>query len=200
MAQEYPLPMDIRTEKILVQQVISGDSSEFETIVAAHSQRVIRLAWRLVGSRDDAEDIAQDAFLRLYRALPEFRGECSVGTWLYQTVSRLAIDFLRRERLRRKIFWFRRQDEDEDPVENIADPAASPRQRLLASERRQRLRRALHQLSPRQRAVFVLRHDEGMPLKEIAGLLGMEEGTAKVHLHRAVAKLGKELADLVEKR
>jgi RNA polymerase sigma-70 factor, ECF subfamily len=188
--------MDIRTEQIMVQQVVSGNTNEFGAIVDAHSPRVIRLAWRMVGSREDAEEIAQEAFLRLYRALPEMRGECTLSTWLYQAVSRLAIDFLRREQLRRKIFWFRNRDEAYDPVEQVADPAASPRELLLASERRKRLRSALQQLSPRQRAVFVLRHDEGVPLKEIAAILGMKEGTVKVHLHRAVATLGKELADL----
>jgi RNA polymerase sigma-70 factor, ECF subfamily len=199
MAQPYPLPMNKQTEQLLVQRIVQGHADDFEAIVATHSPRMVSLAWRLVGNRDDAEDLAQEAFLRLYRALPGLRGECTLATWLYQTVSRLAIDYLRREQLRRKIFWFRR-DEQDDLAERVADPAATPRDRLLESERRQRLRRALQTLSPRQRAVFVLRHDEGLPLKEIAVLLGLEEGTVKVHLHRAVKALGKELADLVEKK
>jgi RNA polymerase sigma-70 factor, ECF subfamily len=198
MAQPYSLPMDKQTEQILVQRIVQGDADEFGTIVAAHSQRMVSLAWRLTGNRDDAEDIAQEAFLRLYKALSGLRGECTLATWLYQTVSRLAIDYLRRDQLRRKIFWFR-QEEQDGPEERVADPAAGPRDRLLEAERRQRLRRALQTLSPRQRAIFVLRHDEGLPLKEIAALLGLEEGTVKVHLHRAVKALGKELADLVEK-
>jgi RNA polymerase sigma-70 factor, ECF subfamily len=199
MAQTYSLPMDRKTEQILVQRIVQGHADDFAPIVAAHSQRVVSLAWRLVGNRADAEDLAQEAFLRLYRALPGLRGECALATWLYQTVSRLAIDHLRREQLRRKIFWLR-PDEGNDLAEGVADPAGSPRDRLLDAERKQRLRRALQALSPRQRAVFVLRHDEGLPLKEIAGLLGLEEGTVKAHLHRAVTALGKKLADLVEKR
>lgn len=200
MAQPYSLPMDKETEQILVRHIVQGDAGGFGEIVAAHSQRVVGLAWRLVGNRADADDLAQEAFLRLYRALPGLRGECVLATWLYKTVSRLAIDYLRREKLRRKIFWFRPQDEEDDPVERIPDPAAGPRDRLLEGERRQRLRRALQTLSPRQRAVFVLRHEEGLPLKEIAGLLELEEGTVKAHLHRAVKALGKELADLVEEK
>lgn len=195
--QGYSLPMDARHEHILVQQVLAGNAAEFEKIVAAHAPKIIRLAYRLTGNRDEAEDLAQEAFLRLYRALPKFRGDSTLGTWLYRTVTRLAIDHLRREKLRRAVFFFSRENED-DPVDYAADPAASPRDQLLAAERRRRLRQALGQLSARQRAVFVLRHDEGLPLKEIAAMLGLSEGTVKIHLHRAVNLLRSQLQDLAE--
>ena len=190
--------MDSRHEKILVQQAAAGDVRAFDAIVALHSQRVIQLAWRLVGSREDAEDLAQEAFLRLHRSLADFRGDAALATWFYRTVSRLAIDFLRRERLRRRLFWFRQSDEETDPREQAVAPGASPAQELLAAEQRQRLRNALRHLSPRQRTIFVLRNDEGLALKEIAGLLGLEEGTVKIHLHRAVARLTAELNDIRE--
>lgn len=189
--------MDARHEHILVQQVLAGHAAEFEKIVAAHAPKIIRLAYRLTGNHDEAEDLAQEAFLRLYRALPKFRGDSTLGTWLYRTVTRLAIDHLRREKLRRAVFFFSREGED-DPVDYAADPAASPRDELLAAERRHRLRQALGQLSARQRAVFVLRHDEGLPLKEIAAMLGLSEGTVKIHLHRAVNLLRSQLQDLAE--
>lgn len=191
--------MDRRNEMILVQQAAAGDTRAFDDIVALHSQRVIQLAWRLVGNRADAEDLAQEAFIRLHRTLPDFRGEAGLATWFYRTVSRLAIDFLRRERLRRKFFWFRRHEDEEDPRELVASTSPSPAQQLLAAEKMQQLQRALQQLSPRQRTVFVLRNDEGLPLKEIAEMLGLEEGTVKIHLHRAVKKLAGELAEIMEK-
>ena len=191
--------MDNRNEMILVQQAAAGDDRAFNEIVALNSQRVIQLAWRLVGNQADAEDLAQEAFVRLHRSLHDFRGEAGLATWLYRTVSRLAIDFLRRERLRRKLFWFSRQEDEEDPRDLVAATVPSPVQQLLAAERRQQLQRALRQLSPRQRTVFVLRNDEGLPLKEIAEMLGLEEGTVKIHLHRAVKKLTDELAKVMEK-
>lgn len=191
--------MDNRNEMILVQQAAAGDDRAFNEIVALNSQRVIQLAWRLVGNQADAEDLAQEAFVRLHRSLHDFRGEAGLATWLYRTVSRLAIDFLRRERLRRKLFWFSRQEDEEDPRDLVASTVPSPAQQLLAAERRQQLQRALRQLSPRQRTVFVLRNDEGLPLKEIAEMLGLEEGTVKIHLHRAVKKLTDELAKVMEK-
>jgi RNA polymerase sigma-70 factor, ECF subfamily len=189
--------METRTEYIIMEQVRDGDTAGFEKIVAAYAPRIIRLAQRLVGNREEAEDIAQEAFLRLYRGLADFRGESSLGTWLYRTVSRLAIDFLRRENLRRRIFFFRPDNNDCDLLEGVADPALSPNERLLLGEKLRRLQKALDRLSPRQRAVFVLRHKEGLPIREIAALLGLGEGTVKVHLHRAVGLLRQELADLV---
>lgn len=196
LLQEYLLSMDSRNEMILVQQAAAGDARAFDEIVALHSQRIIQLAWRLVGNREDAEDLAQEAFLRFHRSLADFRGEASLATWFYRTVTRLAIDYLRREKVRRKLFWFRQHEEMPDLAGQAVATDASPAQQLLAAEQRQRLRRALQKLSPRQRAVFVLRNDEGMPLKEIAALLDLKEGTVKIHLHRAVASLTVELAEI----
>ena len=193
--RDYARRMDGQTEKILLEQIREGNAESFESLVRLLSPRALRLAIRLTGNRAEAEEIAQEAFLRFYTGIHSFRGESSVGTWLYQTVTRLAIDHLRRERLRRRIFFFRRDEESEDPAEIIADPAPSPADRVLAEETRQRLSRALGKLPPRQRAVFVLRHQEELTLKEIADLLGLEEGTVKAHLHRAVVRLRKELTD-----
>jgi RNA polymerase sigma-70 factor (ECF subfamily) len=188
--------MDVANEKILLAQIRDGNDNAFEALVNAHSARIIGLAWKLVGNRADAEDIAQEAFLRLYRGIASLRGDSTVATWLYRTVTNLAIDHLRRQKLKRKIFFFRQGDEEQDPLELVADPAASPAARYQAGEAGRQLARALEQLSARQRLVFTLRHHEEMPLKEIAALLKIEEGTVKAHLHRAVLVLRKELKDL----
>ncbi len=188
--------MDAGAEKILLAQFRDGDDASFEALVTAHSAKIIGLAWRLVGNREDAEDLAQEAFIRLYRNIANFRGDSTVSTWLYRTVTRLAIDHLRRQKLKRKVFFFRHNSEEHDPLELAVDPAASPGERYLAREAGRQLARALEKLSARQRMVFTLRHHEGMPLKEIATVLELEEGTVKVHLHRAVRILRKELKDL----
>jgi RNA polymerase sigma-70 factor (ECF subfamily) len=192
----YALKMDEVSEKIILAQIREGNDVNFETLVTAHSSRIIGLAWRMVGNRDDAEDIAQEAFIRLYRDVANFRGDSTVSTWLYRTVSRLAIDHLRRQKLRQKIFFFRNNNEEQDPLELVADPAATPGERYLAGEAGRQLAKAMEKLSARQRAVFTLRHQEEMPLKEIAAMLELEEGTIKAHLHRAVRVLRKELKDL----
>ena len=192
--------MDEYAEKILLDQIREGNDRGFESLVQAHSSRTLSLAYRLVGDREEAEDIAQEAFLRLHRALPTFRGDSKISTWLYRTVTRLAIDHLRKEKRRRQFFFFRTDDDEDgfDPVETAAAPDPSPRDYLLAQEAQGRLNRVLKKLSPRQRAVFILRHQEELPLKEIAHMLELEEGTVKAHLHRAVTILRRELRDLHE--
>jgi len=195
-----PVKVGDRCEQILLEQLRAGYPGAFEQLVEAQAARLINLAYRLVGNRAEAEEIAQEGFLRLHRSLDGFRGDCSLSSYLYRIVSRLAIDHLRREKLRRKLFFFRRHEDDVDPLEVAADPGASPRDELQAKETGRRLLAALDGLSARQRAVFVLRHQEGLPLKEIAAMLNLEEGTVKAHLHRAVRALRAELEDLQEDR
>jgi RNA polymerase sigma-70 factor (ECF subfamily) len=190
--------MDSVQETQLLERIRAGDEAGFAILMRQQAPKVVGLATRLLGDRQAAEDLAQEAFLRLHRALPGFRGESSIGTWLYRTTTRLAIDHLRRERLRRRLFFFRASDDDPDPLDTVSDPRSDPGRDLHAREAMQRLRRGLKKLSARQRTVFVLRHHEGLPLQEIAGLLGLETGTVKVHLHRAVTALRAELADVYE--
>ena len=194
----YPRKMDRAEEQLLIEKVRAGDQAGFEALMRQHAARIVGLATRLLGDRGEAEDLAQEAFLRLHRALPDFRGESSIGTWLYRTTTRLAIDHLRRERLKRKLFFLRKSDDEPDPLELAVDPRSNPGRDLQTRQAMARLRQALEKLSARQRAVFVLRHHEGLPLQEIASLLGLETGTVKAHLHRAVTTLRAELADVYE--
>ena len=194
----YSRRMDNTQELLLLERIRAGDEAGFETLMRQHASKVVGLATRLLGDRSEAEDLAQEAFLRLHRALPGFRGESSIATWLYRTTTRLAIDHLRRERLKRKLFFFRQHDDDPDPLETVGDPRSNPSRDLQTRQAMQRLRQGLNKLSARQRAVFVLRHHEGLPLQEIADLLGLETGTVKAHLHRAVTALRLELADVYE--
>ena len=178
------------TEAILLEQARSGQEQAFAQLVDSHSEKMVGLAWRLTGQSDVAEEIAQEAFLRLYRSLHSFRGDSRVGTWLYRTVTRLAIDHLRHEKIKRRIFFLRSTESDQaDPVDLAADPGASPLEMLQAKETATRMHRVLQQLPARQKAIFVLRHQDGLPLKEIAELLGVELGTVKAHLHRATSRL-----------
>lgn len=201
--QELPMEevaVGDRCEQILLEQLRAGQPGAFERLVESQAARLINLAYRLVGNRAEAEEIAQEGFLRLHRSLARFRGDCSLSSYLYRIVSRLAIDHLRRERLRRKLFFFRRHEEEFDPLEIAPDPGLSPCDQLQAKESGQRLLNALDELSARQRAVFVLRHQEGLALKEVAAVLKLEEGTVKAHLHRAVRALRVALEDLQEDR
>jgi RNA polymerase sigma-70 factor (ECF subfamily) len=194
----YPRQMVNIDEKTLLERIRKGDESGFEEIVREHTGKLVGLAWRLVGTREDAEELAQEAFLRLHRSLPDFRGDSLIGTWLYRTTTRLAIDFLRRERIKRKVFFFRQDNDSPDPVELASDSRQTPGEIFQTQEAMRSLRKNLQNLSSRQQVVFMLRHYEGLPLKEIAEHLGLQTGTVKAHLHRAVRQLRLDLADYRE--
>ena len=194
----YPQLMVNSEEQALLERIRNGDESGFELLVKEHTGKVLALAWRLVGNREEAEDLAQEAFLRLHRSLPKFRGESRISTWLYRTTTRLAIDYLRRERIKRKLFFFRQDNSAPDPVDLAIDPRNNPGRTYQSQEAMQALRKSMEKLSSRQQVVFTLRHYEGLPLKEIAEHLGLEIGTVKAHLHRAVTQLRQDLTDYRE--
>ena len=188
--------MDVREETILLDQARAGCEQSFESLVKQHSEKMIRLALRMVNNRSDAEDIVQEAFLRLYRSLSSFRGDSRISTWLYRIVSRLCIDHLRREKIKRKLFFFSRPSDTYDPIEQTASSEATQDDQAIAREQLGHVLTALNRLSPRQRAVLTLRHQEELPLNEIAEILGLSVGSIKVHLHRAVKTLRSVLAEM----
>lgn len=194
----YPQNMLKEDEAAILERIRQGDESGFELLVKEHTGKIVGLAWKLTGNRDDAEDLAQEAFLRLHRSLHSFRGDSRIGTWLYRTTTRLAIDHLRRERIKRKLFFFRQDNEAPDPVELASDQRHNPGQTYQVNEAMQRLRNSLSQMSTRQQVIFTLRHYEGLALKEIAEHLDLEIGTVKSHLHRAVNQLRNDLAGFKE--
>jgi RNA polymerase sigma-70 factor (ECF subfamily) len=157
----------------------------FAAFVARHRAKAVGMAWRLVGGdAGAAEDVAQDAFVRAWRALPRFRGEASLETWFYRILVRRAADYRRWSGVRRR--WA--SDADPDGAPSLDVPGDPGLQRRIAA--------ALDTLSARQRECFVLVHLEGLTLAETAEVLRKPLGTVKSHLHRALAKLRGELADL----
>ena len=160
----------------------------FADLVAGHRDRAVRLAWRLLGGDDAAaEDVAQDAFCRAWRGLSRFRGEASLATWLYRIVVRQAANHRRWRSLRER--WMTSDPADpEDPrPQPTGDPAL-----------RRRIACALDRLSRGRREAFVLVHLEGFTVRECSEVVGKPEGTVKSHLHRALAKLRRDLGDLRE--
>jgi RNA polymerase sigma-70 factor (ECF subfamily) len=122
----YPRKLFNLEELAILERIQKGDESAFGELVKEHTGKVVGLAWRLVGNGEDAEDLVQESFLRLHRSLPEFRGESRISTWLYRTTTRLSIDYLKRERIKRKVFFFRLDNDPSDPVEVASDPLQNP--------------------------------------------------------------------------
>lgn len=165
--------------------------NRFDEIVRHHQRQVYRVIFLLVKDNDAADTLTQECFLRAYKKRADFRGECSIGTWLL----RIAVNLARDHRKSRRLAFWRRtvrlEDEDAEitPSLYLASPHPSPEQVLLAREMLKRVWSATAALSQQQRTIFLLRFAEEMSLAEIAQVLDLETGTVKAHLFRAITKV-----------
>jgi RNA polymerase sigma-70 factor (ECF subfamily) len=163
-------------------------NSRFRALVEEHAPMVFRTLLRLLGTREGLDDLAQDCFLRLYRALPAFRGEALVSTYLYRIVVNVAQDELRR-RHREERPLTSLADEAEDWGDRLRHPGRNAEELLLEREFTEGVERALGQLTAIQRTVLVLYHQEERTYEQIAAVLAMPIGTVRTHLHRGRALL-----------
>lgn len=187
-------------ESALIRAAQQGDQHAFEQLVQAYDQSVLRLALNLLRSAEDASDIYQEAFLRVYRNLHTFRFDCSFHTWLYRIVTNLCVDHLRKRKVRREEPPL--VETAEGPVDRIeAVPecgiAGDPQRKLLSQQLNARIRIVLAELTPRERVVFEMRHFEGMRLRAIGEVLGTSEEAAKNCLFRATQKMRAALGDFI---
>lgn len=187
-------------EADLIRAAQRGDQSAFESLVQAHDQGVLRLACNLLRSEQDAFDIYQETFLRVYRNLHTFRFDCSFRTWLYRIVTNLCLDHLRKRKVRKEeSTTLSTSDGEVDrasvlPEEN---PHGDPQRNLMSQELRGRIERVLEDLTPRERMVFEMRHYHGMRLRAIGESLGTTEEAAKNCLFRATQKMRTALGDFL---
>ena len=188
------------TEADLIREAQAGSRTAFDTLVRQYDQAVLRLALHLTGSEQDAEDIHQEAFLKAYRYLGNFRFECSFYTWIYRIVTNLCLDLLRRRKSRREdqAVMLDSSGEEIDLLTNVTDQRASanPDRELNRKILAERIREALDKLTPRERMVFELKHYQGLKLRTIGEILNTTEETAKNTLFRATRKLRTILAEL----
>jgi RNA polymerase sigma-70 factor, ECF subfamily len=186
------------TETELIREAQKGSRTAFEALVRQYDQQVLRLALRLTGSEQDAQDIHQEAFLKAYRYLPNFRFECSFYTWIYRIVTNLCLDHLRRRKSRREeqSVVVDSSGGEMDLLGNISDERAmaNPDRELERKLLGERIQEALGQLTPRERMVFELKHYQGLRLRTIGEMLNTTEETAKNTLFRATKKLRATLA------
>lgn len=162
----------------LLRRLQAGEAEAFEELVRAHQHRVFGVALRMLGNAAEAEEIAQDVFLRAHRALPGFRGEAKLSTWLYAIASRLCLT-----RLAAGERSFIRQGEDS--VVRLPHDASGPDALLEQTELDAALHRAIAELPDERRIVVVLRDLEGLSYEEIADALDLPTGTVRSRLHRA---------------
>jgi RNA polymerase sigma-70 factor (ECF subfamily) len=171
-------------ERQLISRVLAGDAEAERTLYDLHVDRVYRLAFRLAGDDDLARDFTQDAFIRAFDKLGEFRGEASLATWLHSITVSVSLNGLRKvKRLHSR------------EVEMDEELAGQPRSWGAEPDLKVRLRRAIDALPEGYRTVFVMHDVEGYTHEEIARALGVQPGTSKAQLFRARAKLREALAD-----
>jgi RNA polymerase sigma-70 factor (ECF subfamily) len=184
----------------LIRQAQRGDRVAFEALVRQYDQPVLRLAVHLTGSESDAQDIYQEAFLKAYRHIGNFRFECSFYTWIYRIVTNLCLDHIRRRQTRKEDAHVvtDSRGEEFDLLNNVADKRshADPERDLMRRELGTKIGHALEKLSARERMVFELKHYQGLKLRTIGEMLNTTEETAKNTLFRATQKLRGTLAEM----
>ena len=184
----------------LVREAQRGNRAAFEELVRHYDQAVLRLALHLTGSDSDAQDVYQDAFLKAYKSIGNFRFECSFYTWIYRIVTNLCLDQLRKRQVRKEDAPVATDSEGEqyDVLSQVPDgrSGANPERDLMRRELGGRINRALEKLTPRERMVFELKHYQGLKLRTVGEILNTTEETAKNTLFRATQKLRGALGDM----
>jgi RNA polymerase sigma-70 factor, ECF subfamily len=189
---------DRTNETALIRAAQGGDAEAFEQLVRSYDQSVLRMAFNLLHSQEDARDIYQEAFLRVYRKLPQFRFDCSFSTWLYRIVANLCLDQLRKRKVRKEeAAAITTASGEMDRFQFLPEQRADvdPQRQLLSSELSSRINSTLETLTPRERLVFEMRHYQGMRLRAIGESLGVTEEAAKNCLFRATQKMRAALGD-----
>lgn len=183
-------------DTILVRRAQQGDTAAFEQLIRNYDRTILRLAMHLTDSTEEAQDIYQEAFLRAYRNIGQFRFECSFYTWIYRIATNLCCDYLRRKQVHDRCAYSERYSGENDGreetiLDRVSDQraGASPERAALNGELRKQILRALNRLSARERLVFELRHYEGLKLQTVASILSTTENTVKNTLFRATHKL-----------
>jgi RNA polymerase sigma-70 factor (ECF subfamily) len=187
-------------EASLIKAAQAGDQYAFEKLVQIYDQTVLRLAVNLLRSAEDASDVYQEAFLRVYKNLHTFRFDCSFHTWLYRIVTNLCLDHLRKRKIRKEESpTVHTAEGPVDRIDIVAEDRVQgdPQRNLLSQQVGDRIRLALSELTPRERMVFEMRHYQGMRLRAIGEILGTSEEAAKNCLFRATQKMRTALGDFV---
>jgi len=185
------MPLD---DAAAVAQAKSGDQEAFRLLVDRHSRSIYRLAFRMTGRPEDAEDVVQETFVRAYRQLARFEARSNFGTWLYRIGFNCSIDYMRSKPRRES-------PEPDDALERLSGQGEPDADDLVfAGEIGRRVQDALQELSPQERAAFLMRHYHGCSIEEICQALDLKSNAAKHSIFRAVKKMRVALRPLLESR
>lgn len=180
-------------EKKLIERVLAGDPEAFSDLVAIHEKQVYNLCLRMTGHPEDAQDLAQEAFIKAWRGLRFYKFESSFSTWLYRLTSNVCIDFLRQQKRRATGSLTVTDEEGEETELEIVDPAPLPEQQVSTREDQTQIAMALNQLEEEFRIALILRVVDDLSYEQIGEVLDLKPGTVKSRIARARTKLKKIL-------
>jgi RNA polymerase sigma-70 factor (ECF subfamily) len=191
--------MEVNDNELIV-QAQRGSTTAFEQLVYRYDRQVLSMAARFTGSNEDAKDVYQEVFLRVYRALPRFEFRSQFSTWLYRIVKNVCLTHQQQVRKEPQISLDQPFDSADGSqpltlLDTIADKSVTDRG-ALDSEISEHVQAAMNDLSPKQKMVFVMRHFEGYKLKEIASVMNCTEGTVKKYLFTATERMRKNLREV----
>ena len=178
-------------ESILIEKICSGDKNAFRQLFEKYTQKIFFLSLNLTGNHQDAEDLSQEVFIKVYKNIKQFKGEAALGSWLYRITLNTYLN-----KINRKAFNIIPKSQDINTVNlsNTGLDRENPERSTQSVFIQKHINEALQKLSKKERTVFVLRHYNGLPLKEIAQQLNVRTGTIKSTLFRSLKKLQKELS------
>jgi RNA polymerase sigma-70 factor (ECF subfamily) len=175
-------------DSVAIARVKAGDGDAYRALVERHGRSVFRLAYRMTGNEQDAEDVVQETFLRAYRQLHRYEGRAGFGTWLHRIASNYSLDLMRSRRVHAEL---------RDNTTQGASQGPGPERLLLGDEVQRAVASTLDELSQQERTAFVLRHFEGQSVEEIGASLGLSGNATKQSIFRAVQKMRRALEPLV---
>jgi RNA polymerase sigma-70 factor, ECF subfamily len=184
------------SDETAVARVRAGDVDAFRVLVERHSRPLFRLAFRMTGNEQDAEDLVQESLMRAYRQIGKFDDRASFATWLYRITVNCSLDLLRARKRRSEVSGPGVAETD-DPVQSLPAPDPTPDRTAMSAEARGRIADAMKELSAAEKTAFVLRHFEGMCIDDVSRVLGCQPGAARHAVFRAVQKLRRALEPLV---
>jgi RNA polymerase sigma-70 factor, ECF subfamily len=189
------------TDSQLIEGLINGDRDAYRILVEQYHVKVIRTSLGFVHSTADAEDIAQEVFIEIFRSISRFRGDSELSTWIYRVAVNKSLNFIRSSSRRKLLFFLTGEPVEGKPVvpEKPAGPESSPDIAMIQGEQAKALARALASLPENQRTAFVLNKYEDMPYKEIAGVMAISIGSVESLIFRAKQNLQKKLLSFYQK-
>jgi RNA polymerase sigma-70 factor (ECF subfamily) len=180
-------------EKVLIKNAQKGDKMAFQEIMEMHGQKMLALAYKFTKNHQDAEDLYQETFLKIYKNLQSFRFESEFSTWAYRVLANLAYNSFRKQKSNRTVDM---EDGERNMWETIpGDDHDHADTEVYTESLREQIYSAMSDLSPKQKTVFIMKHYEGKKIKDIAAILGTTEGTVKKYLFRATQKMRQKLVN-----